>query len=93
MLVNWTRMGTELRFEDRLNETMNFSPWKEWIALLLEENKIWDILEKTRVVPTNTTLLVALQNVKSKRMFLNAMKDHIILHVSEKKNSYEMWEA
>jgi hypothetical protein len=42
-----------------------------------------------------SVLLVAYtkKNVKSKRMLLDAVKDHIIPHVSGKKNSYEMWEA
>jgi hypothetical protein len=40
-------MVTRLRFEDRLDETTNFRPWKERIALLLEDNEIWDIVEKT----------------------------------------------
>jgi hypothetical protein len=95
LLVNWTRMVTGLRFEDRLDGATNFSPWKERIALMLEENEIWDIVEKTQVVPTDTALLVAFnkKNMKSKRMLLDVMKDHIIPHVSEKKNAYEMWEA
>jgi hypothetical protein len=33
------------------------------------------------------------KNVKAKRMLLDAMKDHIIPHVSGKKNAYKMWEA
>jgi hypothetical protein len=88
-------MATGLRFEDRLDEAMNFSPWKERIALMLEENEIWDIVEKTQVVPTDTVLLVTFtkKNVKAKRMLLDAVKDHIIPHVSGKKNAYEMWEA
>jgi hypothetical protein len=95
LLVSWTRMATGLRFEDRLDGATNFSPWKERIALLLEENEIWDIVEKTQVVPTDTTLLAAYnkKNVKAKRMLLDVVKDHIIPHVSGKKNAYEMWEA
>jgi hypothetical protein len=75
--------ATRLRFEDRLDEDTNFSPWKEWIALLLEENEIWDIVEKTQVVPTDTTLLATYKkkNVKSKRMLLDVMKDYIIPRV------------
>jgi hypothetical protein len=40
-------MATRLRFEDRLDGATNFIPWKERIALLLEENEICDIVEKT----------------------------------------------
>jgi hypothetical protein len=40
------RMATRLRYEDRIDGDMNFIPWKERISFLLEENKIWDIVEK-----------------------------------------------
>jgi hypothetical protein len=33
------------------------------------------------------------KNVKAKMILLDVVKDHIIPHVSKKKNSYEMWEA
>jgi hypothetical protein len=51
LLVSWKRMAIKLRFEDRVDEAMKFSPWKERIALLLEENKIWDIVEKPGLLP------------------------------------------
>jgi hypothetical protein len=46
-------------------------------------------------VPTDPTLLATFnkKNVKSKRMLLDVVKDHIIPHVSGKKNAYEMWDA
>jgi hypothetical protein len=46
-------MATGLRFEDRLEGAGNFSPWKERIALLLEEHDLWDIVEKTVTIPTD----------------------------------------
>jgi hypothetical protein len=33
-------MATGLRFENKMDGTTNFSSWKEWIVLLLEENEI-----------------------------------------------------
>jgi hypothetical protein len=51
LLVSWTRMANGLKFEDRLDGATNFSLSKERTALLLEENEIWDIVEKTQVVP------------------------------------------
>jgi hypothetical protein len=88
-------MATGLRFEDQLEGASNFSPWKERIALLLEENEIWDIVEKTQTLPTDATLLAAYnkKNVKARRIILDVVKDHIILHVTRKKNAYEMWES
>jgi hypothetical protein len=61
--------------------------------LLLEESELWDIVEKTQTIPTDAMLLVAYnkKNVKAKRIILDAVKDHIILHVTEKTHAYEMW--
>ena len=33
------------------------------------------------------------KNVKTKRIILDAIKDHVIPHVTRKKNAYEMWES
>jgi hypothetical protein len=90
-------MASGLRFEDRLDGAANFSPWKERIALLLEEQELWDIVHHTAtapvVIPTDPTQLDAYnkKNVKAKRLILDAVKDHLILHISGKKNAYEMW--
>lgn len=88
-------MAAGLRFEDRLEGVGNFSPWKERIVLLLEEHELWDIVEKTIIVPTNSTLLAAFnkRNVKAKRIILDAIKDHVIPHVTGKKYAFEMWES
>jgi hypothetical protein len=34
-----------LRFEDRLEGASNFSPWRERIALVLEEQGLWEFVE------------------------------------------------
>jgi hypothetical protein len=68
--ISWTgKMATGLRFEDRLEGASNFNPWKERIALLLEESELWDIVEKTQTIPTDAVLLVAYneKNVKAKK--------------------------
>jgi hypothetical protein len=91
-------MDTGLRVEDRLNGAENFSPWKERIVLLLEEQELWDIVNHTTtapiVIPTDLVQLVEYnkKNVKAKRLILDAIKDRLIPHVSGKKNAYEMWE-
>ena len=88
-------MATGLRFEDRLEGASNFSPWKERIALLLEESELWDIVEKAVTIPTDAVPLVAYnkKNVRAKRIILDAVKDHIIPHVTGRKNAFEMWES
>jgi hypothetical protein len=37
--------GASLRFEDRLEGASNFSPWRERMGLLLEENGLWEFVE------------------------------------------------
>ena len=92
-------MATGLRFEDRLDGAVNFSPWKERITLIPQENELWDIVENTQTspvtMPTDATLLAAYtkKNIKAKRIILDAIKDHVIPHVTEKSNAYEMWDS
>jgi hypothetical protein len=92
-------MATGLRVEDRLDGAANFSPWKERIVLLLQECELWDIVNNTQTnpvtVPTDATLLAAYtkKNIKAKRIILDAIKDHVIPHVTGKANAYEMWES
>ena len=39
-------MATGLTVEDRLDGATNFGAWKERMILLLQENELWDIVEK-----------------------------------------------
>lgn len=94
-------MATALRVEDRLEEAANFSPWKARIVLLLQKNELWDIVENTTthpvVVPpaTDAAALAAFnkKDIKSNRIMLNAVKDHVIPHISAKTGVHEMWIA
>ena len=60
---------------------------------------MWDIVENKQtshvIVPTNATLLEAYtkKNIKAKRIILDAIKDHVIPHVTGKSNAYEMWDS
>jgi hypothetical protein len=92
-------MAIGLRVEDRLDGDVNFSPWKERITLILQQNELWDIVENTQtspvIVPIDVTLLAAYtkKNIKAKRIILDAIKDHVIPHVTGKSNAYEMWDS
>jgi hypothetical protein len=92
-------MATGPRVEDRLDGAANFGAWKERMILLLQENKLWDIVENTTthpiVVPTDATLLAAYtkKSIKTKRFILDAIKDHLIPHLMGKTHAYEMWES
>ena len=92
-------MATSLRVEDRLDGSLNFSPWKERIKLLLREMGLWSIVYNTEkkpvVVPTTAVELEEYErcNITAMRVILDAVKDHIVPHVSRKDRAFEMWDA
>jgi hypothetical protein len=89
-------MATGLRVENRLDGAANFSSWKARIVLLFQENELWDIVEGTTATPVGATPVVAIptdpaaltaftkKDIKAKRILFDAVKDHIIPHVSSK---------
>ena len=83
-----------LRVEDRLDGGENWTPWKARMVKL-KECELWEIVEQTVTVPTDTTLLAEFKkkNVKAKRIILDSVKDHIIPHVVEKDYAFQMWES
>ena len=88
-LFDWTRwqqLDWHLRIGWRVHPT---SVPRRRIALLLMKNGIWKFTEKTLPIPTNATQLVEhnKKNVKAKRIILDAMKDHVIPHLSGKKTT------
>lgn len=88
-------MATGLRFEDRLVGSSNYSTWRERIVVVLEENKIWEFVDKTLKTPTNATALAKhkRKDVKDKRIVLDGVKDHVVPHLSGKKTTKELREA
>jgi hypothetical protein len=92
-------MTTGFRVEDRLDGSAKFSRWKDKIVFLLQECKLWDIVNNTQtnhvMIPTYDTLLAAYtkNKIKDKRIILDSIKYHVILHVIGKSNAYEMWES
>ena len=83
-------MATSLRVEDRLDGDLNFSAWNAKIVLLLKEVELWDIVESTTVKPitvlTNATANTTYdkKNIKAQRILLDAIKDHVIPHITRK---------
>jgi hypothetical protein len=84
-----------LRVEDRVAGAGNWSPWKAWIVFILEEGELRDIVENPVVPPTDVVLLAKFRkrNIKAKRTILDAVKDHIIPHVSGKEFAFQMWQS
>jgi hypothetical protein len=84
-----------LRFEDRLEGTSKFSPWRDCIALVLEEQGLWVFVEGTLVPPADPTQLAThvRKYVKARRIIIDGLKDHIIPHLLGKKTTEKMWES
>ena len=92
-------MAIGLRVEDRLDGAQNFSPWKARIVLILQENELWDIVDSTTTnpvtVPTDAAAKIVFdkKDIKAKRILLDAIKDHVIPHISGKTHAHLMWTA
>jgi hypothetical protein len=87
--------STSLRFEDKLDGASNFLSWKVRVTLLLKYNDLGDIVKNVATLPTDLQELLSHNKrvVKAKQMILDAIKDHLIPHVSEKKIAKEMFDA
>ena len=91
-----------LRTEDRLDGATNFVSWKAQILLVLRDNELWEeVVRNTTTNPvtififTDAALLAAFnkKDIKAMRIILDAVKDHVIPHISAKDHSHEMWPA
>ena len=72
--------------------------WKARIVLILQDSELWEIVNSTTAnlvtVPTDaTTKAVFDKDIKAKRILLNAIKNHVIPHVSGKYYAHQMWIA
>jgi hypothetical protein len=88
-----TYILTGLRVEDRIAGASNWSSWKAMIVLIVEERELWDIVENLVVPPIDAVLMVEFhkRNIGAKRTILDAVKDHVIPHVSGKDFTFQMW--
>ena len=94
-------MAIGIRLKDRLDGARNFVPWKARLVLTLEENELWDeVVHSTQAnhvaVPASTgpqaLATFNKKNIKAKRIILDAVKDHVIPHISSKNHAYQMWD-
>jgi hypothetical protein len=66
------------------------------MSVVLKENKIWNYVIFVVVAPTTNPVALDLHEVKeekAQRIILDSVKDPLIPHLSEKKTTYDMWEA
>jgi hypothetical protein len=86
---------SQMRVEDRLVRASNWLPWKARMVFVLEDLELWDIVEAVvPPIPVTAPILVAefrRRNNKAKRIICDAVRDHIIPHLTGKTCAYEMW--
>jgi hypothetical protein len=56
VFVSWTRMTSNLRYEDRLEGISNYLQWKVRIAVVLRENKLWEFVSTIVTVPSSNPI-------------------------------------
>jgi hypothetical protein len=87
--------ASQMLMEDRLTGAINKSPWKTRIVFVLEDLELWDIVEAPVLAILATALVLLAEfrkrNNKAKRTICDAMREHIILHLTGKDYAYEMW--
>ena len=89
--------SARLLFEDRMDGSDNFSPWKECITVLFQELELWDIVgaSDTITIPTDDAMKTVFEkkDIKVQIFFLDSIKDHVIPHIIGKLHSFDIWEA
>jgi hypothetical protein len=86
---------SQMRVEERLVGASNWSPWKARIVFVLEDLELWDIVEVVVPIPSATTPVLLAEfrkrNNRAKRTTCDAVRDHIIPHLTRKAYAFEMW--
>jgi hypothetical protein len=86
--------ASQMRVEDRLAGASNWSPWKARSVFVLEDLELWDIVQATVHVPPATAPVLLAEfrkrNNKAKRTICDAVRDHIIPHLTRKAYAFEM---
>jgi hypothetical protein len=79
---------TPLRVEDRLDGASNFLYWKARVILALKEYDLWELVDKVVTPPIDQTTLEAhnKKEIKSERVLLDSVKDHLIPHLSREED-------
>jgi hypothetical protein len=89
-------MNSSIWFEDRLEGISNYLQWKVRITSVLKENKLWSFANTIVFVPASNPIALdvhEVKEVKTQRIVLDGVKDHLIPHLAEKKTAKEMWDA
>ena len=86
-----------LRIEYALKRSSNYISWKDRMEVVLEDNGLKEFIDSD--VPKPTSMDVALLDawqkkvVKTRRILLEGVRDHIVSSLHGKSIPYAMWKA
>jgi hypothetical protein len=84
-----------MHVEDRLVGARNWFPWKARIVFVLEDLELWDIVQNFFPIPLATAPVLLAKfrkrNNKENRSICDAVRDHIITHLTGKDYAFDMW--
>jgi hypothetical protein len=89
------KISTSMRVEDRLDRADNFRSWKHRTQLILEENELLNHVKKMLPETEDEEAKAKFKKneVKTKRILTDSIKDHPIPNISELKTAKEMFDA
>ena len=84
-----------MKVEDRLDGTTNFSSWKSSVLLILEENDLLKFVNENVPEPEEEAEKAQWRknDVRSRRILVHSIKDHLVPQISQKKTPKKMFRA
>jgi hypothetical protein len=88
-------MSTSTKLVEKLEGIYNFCAWKYRIGLILTENDLLRFIKEEVEEPEDAVEKAKHQkdSIRAQRIIADSIKDHLILYVSSKKTSKEMFDA
>jgi hypothetical protein len=88
-------MEPSTNIDEKLEGVDNFQAWKYRVMLIIEENDLEDFIKEEVLEPDEDEAKEKYKKnlVKEKRIIVDSIKDHLILHVSSLKTPKQMFDA
>jgi len=86
-----------LRIENAFEGTFNFVAWKDYMEVLLDENRLLEYIKYDIAKPQAYDALNLVQwnkyVAKEKRIILKGVRDHIVSNLHGKETLFAMWKV
>jgi hypothetical protein len=87
-------MKNKTLVEDRLDGASNFCSWKSRLQVTLEEDDLLDVVTKTLPdTATDEKKNIRKEDVKSRKIIIYSVRDHLLPRIANLKTTYEIYEA